>query len=268
MKKILISCCLFLVLTAVSFAQQTEYVLKEQISYVSSNADSYQKEKCLLDVYYPKNKKDFVTVIWFHGGGLVEGRKEIPSFLKDKGIAVVGVGYRFAPKVKVDDIIKDAALAVKWTFDHIAELGGNKNKIVLSGHSAGAYLDLMLALNKKYLTEVGLSSQDFMGIVPMSPQVITHAAARKEKGIEMLQPTIDEFAPLYWVRKETAPITLITGDRELEMVGRYEENAYLERMLKLVGHSNIKLIELEGYGHDMVYPALPLLLREIEHWNK
>ncbi|MGH2624797.1 MAG: alpha/beta hydrolase, partial [Sphingobacterium sp.] len=63
-------------------------------------------------------------------------------------------------------------------------------------------------------------------------------------------------------------ITLITGDRELEMVGRYEENAYLLRMLKIVGHPDVKLFEMAGYDHGMTYPAFPLLINEINRLNK
>ncbi|MPN52593.1 hypothetical protein SDC9_200255 [bioreactor metagenome] len=56
---------------------------------------------------------------------------------------------------------------------------------------------------------------------------------------------------------------LITGDREHELLGRYEENAYLYRMMKVAGHYHTRLLELQGYGHDMAYPAFPLLLNEI-----
>jgi hypothetical protein len=71
-------------------------------------------------------------------------------------------------------------------------------------------------------------------------------------------------APLYHVRKDAPPLVLITGDRDLELLGRYEENAYLWRMMKEAGHTNTALYELEGYDHgQMVEPGLPLLLRLI-----
>ena len=56
---------------------------------------------------------------------------------------------------------------------------------------------------------------------------------------------------------------LITVDRELEMLGRYEENAYLMRMMKVVGHPDIRLYEMDGFGHDMLVPAYPLLINEV-----
>ncbi|NCB27105.1 MAG: alpha/beta hydrolase, partial [Bacteroidia bacterium] len=57
---------------------------------------------------------------------------------------------------------------------------------------------------------------------------------------------------------------LITGDRELEMLGRYEENAYLARMMKVAGHKQTRLLEIQGYNHGMTYPAFPLVLEEIQ----
>jgi len=76
---------------------------------------------------------------------------------------------------------------------------------------------------------------------------------------------VDEFAPLFHVRHDAPPLLLITGDRELEMLGRYEENAYLARMMKVAGHKKTRLLELDGYDHGMVYPALPLVMKEIEN---
>ncbi len=62
---------------------------------------------------------------------------------------------------------------------------------------------------------------------------------------------------------------LITSDRELELYGRYEENAYLLRMMKLAGHKRTRLYELEGFDHGgMPEPAFPLLLKEIASITK
>ena len=78
------------------------------------------------------------------------------------------------------------------------------------------------------------------------------------------QPLIDSLAPLYHVRKDLPPMLLITGDRNLELYGRYEENAYLYRMMKLVGNTTTTLYELQGYDHGgMAVPAFPLLLKEV-----
>ncbi|MDP4210020.1 MAG: alpha/beta hydrolase [Bacteroidota bacterium] len=265
MKRVLLS--IFLCgLAIVSFAQKTEYAIKQNVPYYSetvSQADGYIKERCVLDVYYPKDKKGFATIVWFHGGGLTGGSKEIPEALKEKGYCIVGVNYRLSPKVKAPKYIEDAAAAVAWVFNNIEGFGGDPGEIFVSGHSAGGYLTCMIGLDKKWLNVYNIDANRIAGLIPFSGQAITHFTIRKERGIPDTQPVVDEFAPLYYVRADAPPLLLITGDREMEMLGRYEENAYLMRMMKIAGHKETKLYELDGYGHNMTEPAFPLLLNEI-----
>ncbi|CAC9976903.1 alpha/beta hydrolase [Flavobacterium panici] len=256
----------FILITFSASAQKTEYEKKSNIQYYSSEinkSDSYINERCVLDIYYPKNTKGFATIVWFHGGGLTGGNKEIPEALKNKGFAIIGVNYRLSPKAKTVKAIEDAAAAVAWAFNNISNYGGDSSLIFLSGHSAGGYLDMMVGLNKKWLQKEGIDANRIAGLIPFSGQCITHFEVRRENGIPEKQPTIDAFAPLYHVRADAPPLLLITGDRELEMLGRYEENAYMARMMKLVGHTQTKLYELDGYGHGMTEPGFPLLVNEV-----
>lgn len=256
----------FLFITASSFAQKLAYETKSNIQYYNSatnKSDAYINERCVLDIYYPKNSKGFATIVWFHGGGLTGGNKEIPEALKNKGFAIIGVNYRLSPKVKAEKAIDDAAAAVSWAFNNIASYGGDSSQIFVSGHSAGGYLGMMIALDKKYLQKEGIDANKIAGLIPFSGQCITHFEIRRENGIPEKQPTIDTFAPLYHVRADAPPLLLITGDRELEMLGRYEENAYMARMMKLAGHTQTKLYELDGYNHGMTEPAFPLLVNEV-----
>lgn len=261
-------CYLFLFMAiAIHSTAQQKYTLQKDINYYSDSVSSkndYIKERCKLDIYYPKNAKNFATIIWFHGGGITGGNKEIPQALTEKGYAVVGVGYRLSPKAKAPEYINDAAAAVAWVFQHIGEYNGNNRHIYVSGHSAGGYLGMMITMDKQYLAPYQVDANQIAGLIPFSGQAITHFTIRKENGLKDTQPTIDQYAPLYHVRADLPPILLITGDREKELLGRYEENAYLLRMLKLVGHKHNQLYELDGYDHSgMAQPAFPLLLKEV-----
>ena len=251
-----------------SISLKNEYLLEKSIPYrdtVKEGLDEYAGENCQLDIYYPVGKKDFATVVWIHGGGLTGGKKEIPELIKNQGFAVVGIEYRKNPVVKCPVYIEDAAAAVAWVFNNIARYGGNPHKIYLSGHSAGGYLDLMIGMDKKWLAKHDINSKLLTGLIPLSPQVITHFKIKNERGINDTQPVIDEFALLFHVRKDLPPVVVITGDRELEMLGRYEENAYFERIMKLTGNTQIKLYELEGFGHSaMKEPGLYLMLEELK----
>lgn len=258
---------LLLLLTySINWAQKKEYTQINNIHYYNESkikSDAYIKERTVLDLYYPKNTKDFPTLIWFHGGGLTGGNKEILEGFKEKGFAVIGVNYRLSPKVKVENCIEDAAAAVAWAFKNIANYGGDNRLLFVSGHSAGGYLSMMIGLEKKWLQDYQIDANAIASIIPLSGQTITHFENRKEKGIPETQPIIDLFAPLYHVRADAPPLVLITGDRELELLGRYEENAYMMRMMKIKGHTNTTLFELDGYDHGMIEPAIPLVIKEI-----
>jgi len=265
MKKLIFLLSFFLICVA-SFSQKLEYETKSNIPYyntATNKSDSYINERCVLDIYYPKNTKGFATIVWFHGGGLTGGSKELPEALKNKGFAIIGVNYRLSPKAKAAKAIDDAAAAVAWAFNNIANYGGDTSLIFVSGHSAGGYLASMIGLNKEYLKKEGIDANKIAGLIPFSGQCITHFEIRRENGIPETTPTIDAYAPLFYVRADAPPLLLITGDRELEMLGRYEENAYMARMMKLTGHKQTKLYELDGYGHGMTEPAFPLLVNEI-----
>lgn len=250
----------------INFAQDVQYLTESNLPYYDNSiiqSDNYIKERCVLDIYYPTNIKNFATIVWFHGGGLTGGEKEIPEALKEKGFAVVGVNYRLSPNVNAPKYIEDAAAAVAWVFKNISNYGGDTSLIFVSGYSAGGYLTDMIGLDKKWLSVYDIDANDIAGLISLSGQAITHFTVREERGIPGTQPIIDELAPLYYVRKDAPPLILITGDRELELLGRYEENAYLMRMMKLNGHQKTKLYELDGYDHGIVDAAMPLLLKEL-----
>lgn len=240
----------------------TRHVTKLAIPYRdAAGLTPAEQERCRLDVHHPAEGSAAATVVWFHGGGLTQGSREVPQELRDRGITVVGAGYRLANDGPARRCIEDAAAAVAWTIRHAAEFGGRPERVYVAGHSAGAYLSLMVALDRQWLAACGADADTLAGVVAASPQAITHFKVRAERGIADTRPIIDEFAPLYHVRKDAPPILLVTGDREREMLGRYEENAYFARMLRIVGHDATTLHELQGFDHGgMAKPAQLLLL--------
>ena len=248
-----------MLLPMISQAQRQQYQQVNDIPYTAS-ADAYAQERCKLDVYYPTNQKDAPVVVWFHGGGIEGGNKHIDEQLRNSGLVVVSANYRLLPKAKIDDILDDAAAAVAWTYKNIEKYGGSHRKIFVAGHSAGGYLLDIIGLDKKWLAKYGVDADSLAALVPFSGQCITHYNIRKQQGIPPLQATIDQYAPLTYVRPEAPPIVIISGDRELELFGRYEEQAYFWRMLKLVGHKDVTLYEMQGYDHGaMPQPAYKIL---------
>lgn len=247
------------------------YRLLENIPY-RQEGDAYSLQRCKLDLYYPEHGADLPVVVWFHGGGLTGGSKFIPEELKKENLIVVAVNYRLLPHVGLSACLDDAAAATAWTFREIGKYGGNTRQIIVCGHSAGGYLTSMIGLDKKWLDAYDIDADSIAALIPFSGHAISHFAYRKAKGMKETQPSIDEFAPLYYVRPDAPPLIIVSGDREMEMLGRYEENAYFWRMMKVAGHKETYLYELGGYDHgSMASPAFHILknhLKKIRNDNR
>lgn len=267
----LLPALLLLINGQVSFAQPAaeapagDTLVPDLLYRDEAELDDYGRQRCRIDLSLPAGQRDFPTVIWFHGGGLTKGERSIPRELQGRGFAVAAAGYRLSPTVKASVCIEDAAAAIAWVMRHIESYGGSPRKVIVSGHSAGGYLTLMVGLDKRWLQKHDLNPDELAGLAPLSGQAVTHFTVRAERGIADTRPVIDDLAPLYHVRADAPPLLLVTGDRNQELLGRYEENAYLWRMFQEVKHPDVQLFELQGYNHgQMAEPAFPLLERFVK----
>ena len=250
-------------IAATIVSASAEKRLQRDITY-TANPDEYAQKRCKLDVSYDSDKSGLPVIVWFHGGGLTGGEKSIPREIDNGDYMVVAANYRLIPQVSVAECIDDAAAAVAWAFANAEQYGGDPKKIIVSGHSAGGYLTSMVGFDKHWLAKYGVDADSIAMLVPFSGQAVTHYSHRKTQGIGELQATIDEYAPLTHIRPDAPPYVIICGDREEELYGRYEENAYLWRMLKLVGHPEVYIYEIGGHDHgQMVGPSFLILKKHI-----
>lgn len=239
-------------------AGEAGYGTRTAISYYDEQtlaaADDYQRERCKLDVYYPLGKRKFATVVWFHGGGLEGGERGFPANLKEQGVALVAVGYRLAPKAQLPNFLEDSAAAVAWVLRNVASLGGDPRRVFVAGHSAGAYLAMMVGMDPQWLAARGLSHRQLAGIIAISGQASTHFKVKELQGDRghALRPIIDAYAPLYHAAAELPPVCLIVGDRRIEWPSRVEENELLAVTLRQLGHKQVEFYEMGGLDHDTV----------------
>lgn len=108
-----------------------------------------------LDVYTPAQARAAPVVIFFYGGRWSGGRREGYQFvgkaLAQRGWVAVVPDYRLYPRVRYPQFLDDCARAVQWVHEHADEFGGDPERIVLMGHSAGAYNAVMVALTPQRL---------------------------------------------------------------------------------------------------------------------
>jgi acetyl esterase/lipase len=156
-----------------------------QLAFFAANAPAsfgdYSRQRDLtygesprnqLDVYLPAKPQGAPVVIFFHGGGWNSGNKDDYKFvgaaLAEQGYIAVLPNYRLYPQVKFPTFMDDAAQATAWVHTHLHEWGGDAQRLYLMGHSAGAHIAVLLALNAQYLQQAGMRTTALCGVIGLS----------------------------------------------------------------------------------------------------
>ena len=112
-----------------------------------------------LDIYAPRDARDAPVLVFFYGGSWNSGRRQDYAFagraFAAQGFVTVVADYRLLPEVHYPAFVEDGAAAVAWTRAHIGQYGGDAARIGVTGHSAGAYIAMMLALDPRWLAAAG-----------------------------------------------------------------------------------------------------------------
>lgn len=147
---------------------------------IAYGADPLQK----LDVFTPIGAKGgkLPVLLFVHGGGFTRGDKHgafypdnITLWAAKNGMVGVNIDYRLAPKNPWPAGVKDLALAIAWTHAHIARYGGDPDRIVLFGHSAGANHVADYAAHPEVR---GAEASSVSGVIMLSPAYATVPGAR------------------------------------------------------------------------------------------
>ena len=175
----------FMIVLALTVSSLQAQGVKKDIPYVESG-----HERQALDVYAPANAKKLPVVFWIHGGGWQAGDKSSvqhkPQAFVDQRFVFVSTNYRLLPDVDMGTIIRDIAKSIHWVHDHIAEHGGDPNRLFVMGHSAGAQLAALICTDDRYLKAEGISFSILKGCVPVDgdtydvPAIITTAETRRK----------------------------------------------------------------------------------------
>ncbi len=172
----------------------------------------------MLDVYAPRpSATPAPVVVFFYGGGWTSGSKAMYRFvgaeLAARGMLVVIPDYRLYPEVRFPAFMDDAAAAVAWTHANASRFGGDPHRLFLMGHSAGAHIATLLALDAGYLRAVHLSPQrDVCGVIGLAGPydfLPSHDTAWDAIfGPEAEQPRSQ---PINYVSARAPPMLLLSG---------------------------------------------------------
>jgi len=219
----------------------------------------YAAKKDRLDVYAPAGAKGAPVVVSIHGGALREGDKKEQAFvghlLARAGFVGVVINYRLSPGVTHPAHVEDAAHAVAWARTHAAEYGGDPQKLFVIGHSAGAYLAALLALDPKYLAAYQMSAKDLKGVVPVSAFFYVDrsgVAPDRPKDVWGTDAAAWKAAsPAAYLRKDAPPMLLLYADGDADW--RRQQQADFQADMKKAGASTIETRMIAGRDHSSIW---------------
>jgi acetyl esterase/lipase len=219
-----------------------------------------------LDVYTPETHgpRAAPVLVFFYGGGWTSGRRQDYGFVGDalasRGFVTVVPDYRLAPQNPYPDFVQDAASAVRWAHDHAAAYGGDPDRIVLAGHSAGAYLALMLAMDDDFLRAAGVDFSIIKGAAGLSgPYDFYPFDVESSRLAFGKYPDPQATQPItYANRPHRPPVLLIQGENDKLVAVKNSVN--LARVLKQAGNP-VTVHLYPGLSHPDTVLALSVPFR-------
>lgn len=213
-----------------------------------------------LDLWRPAGAgaKPLPVVIFYYGGGWVHGDRRAYAFaaraLAKAGFVVVVPDYRKVPGVRFPAFLQDAAMAVKWTRDHVAQFGGDPQRIALAGHSAGAYAAVMLALDERWLRAEGVDPTIVRASIGLSGPYDFYPFTKK-RSRDAMQGAADPLMtqPIHFARADAPPLLLVTSDQDTQVRPRNAAN--LTKRLESLG-APVEYRLYKGLSHENVVMAL------------
>lgn len=231
-----------------------------------------------LDIYRPPEPAATVpTIMFLYGGGWDTGQREQYIFLgvelARQGFNVVIPDYRKYPDVVWPAYVEDAAAAFAWTHSNIARYGGDPDRIVVMGHSAGAHSVAMLAADAQFLAARGLTPGDMAGVIGMAGPYDFNPSSRKYRKV-FAGPPFDKMQVSNFVNGDEPPMALLHGDADSTVSIRNQRSlaAALEkagvcnrtRTYPGIGHIGIVGAFTWAYDTEPVVPDVVRLARAIE----
>lgn len=217
---------------------------------------------CTFDLYIPEQNPTGSLIIYFVGGGLKKCNKNaqpLPPALADLGYAVAVPEYRIFPEAKYPQFITDAAEAVCAVLTEIKNRTDAIKNVYIGGHSAGAYLSMMLAFDERYLGRHGIPTDLAAGYLFLSGQPTKHFSVLESEGRDKTDIVVDDTAPLYHLPesgRSVPPMLVVSSNRD--MAARLEQNLLLCASLRARGHKDaVTFVNLGDYGHGEMVREVP-----------
>jgi acetyl esterase/lipase len=200
------------------------------------------------------------VVVFFHGGGWSRGSAADYGFvgasIARAGMIAAVADYRLYPAVRFPDFMVDAAAAVALVARRFPD-----QRIVLAGHSAGAHIAVLLALDGRYLAAAGVARDRITGAVGISGPYDFLPLTRQRYRRVFPDALLADSQPIRFADRSAAPLLLVTGDRDRTVLPG--NTLRLAAAIRASGGSVTTLV-YPGVGHM----ATVLAFARIWPWRK
>lgn len=154
-------------LTVTTPSSGADYTVHRDIIY--GGCDGCDETLVSLDIYEPQGGDPHPVMVFIHGGAWRIGDKkydgEKGAYFAENGFVYVTINYRLSPEVIHPAHIQDVARAVAWIYRNIEKYGGDPGRLFVMGHSAGAHLSALIALDQRRLEAEGLEPDILSGVI-------------------------------------------------------------------------------------------------------
>lgn len=211
-----------------------------------------------FDVYAPAQAHQAPVLIFWHGGGWTHGYREYVRFMAPHvvrlGIVLVAPSYRLAPAHRLPAAYEDALALLGHVHSHARDWGGDPERLLLSGHSAGGHLATLLSLREADRVKAGVPAGAVRACLPISGIMDLQHPAPPPDSLEervytmvLSEPCQDALmSPLCWASRQSVPYVLTLGTQDSERVRR--SNQRLRALLEAHG-TPVVLRELPATDH-------------------
>lgn len=217
-----------------------------------------------LDVYAPRARSAAAlpVVVYFYGGSWQAGQRAdsrgVAQTLAQHGIVTVAPDYRVYPETIFPGFVDDAAAAVRWTRAHASEYGGDPNRIIVMGHSAGAHIAALLATDPRYLAAYGMSKASLSGMIGLAGPYAAIPPGEPHMAEIFPAALRGQALPIDFVTGHEPPMLLATGTADTVVDPRNSER-FADA---LRAHDDfVELKRYAGYEHGQIVDEISAPLR-------
>ncbi len=227
-----------------------QYEVQVTLDQIYYSGPDYSAEKHRLDIFNPAGLQKSPVLFFVHGGSWwISDRKNyhyVGYTFASRGITTVVMSYRLSPQVQHPAHIKDVAAAFRWVFENISRFGGDEQKIFVGGHSAGAHLGALLALDEEFLQAEGLSTDLIRGVISLSGIFDVNSLIGFSPVFSSDRYKRRLASPITYVDEQQPPFLLIYSEREFPLLEHQSQAMFAELEEQ---ESKVEIYRIEKSAH-------------------